>query len=374
MGQQRRAWLAVSAAAVVAAFLGDTFSGSEASFSFFYLIAIALGTWFGSLGWGLWLSLMSAAGWTAAYFLNGRLYSRPDILYWNVGVELVVFAGVSLALARFRAARVRERALQDELARAYERLDHEMRSVGELQKSLLPGALPALPGYAMAVHYAPSTRAGGDYYDFFELPEGKVGLWIADASGHGAPAAVLMAMTRVLLRTASGMLAFPERVLATLNRQLCRTIPSARFVTACYAVLELRSGVVDYALAGHPPPLLLGAAEGDLETLTTAAGPPLGVFEEAQFECRTTRLAPGDTLVFYTDGITEAQGVGGEMFGHDRLQQTLVDERRLAPGDMRDRLLAAIERHTGGIAPADDVTLIVLRAVAPGVAGSATAG
>jgi sigma-B regulation protein RsbU (phosphoserine phosphatase) len=366
-GFRAAAWVAISGVAVAAAFVGDWLTGSEASFSFIYLIAIALGTWFIGRGWGLLLSLLSAAGWTGAYFLGELRYSRPHILLWNIAVELAIFAGVTVTLARIRTGRARERALRLELEGAYRRLDREMRSVGELQRSLLPAGAPSLPGWGIAVHYSPSTSAGGDHYDFLTLSEGHAGVWVADASGHGAPAAVVMAMTRVLLRNvpASGadgrVPAAPALLLTTLNRQLCRTLPDSRFVTACYTVLDPAGGLA-WALAGHPPPLLLRAAGGAAKPLGTDVGPPLGLFDDARFECRSARLAPGDTLVLYTDGITEAVDADGEQFGEERLRCSLEESRCEAPWVMLDRVLEALARHVNGIAAADDVTLLVLRA------------
>jgi sigma-B regulation protein RsbU (phosphoserine phosphatase) len=257
--------------------------------------------------------------------------------------------------------------LRLELEAAYQLLDREMHSVGELQRSLLPAEAPGLPGWGIAVHYSPSARAGGDYYDFLPLSEGRAGICVADAAGHGAPAAVVMAMTRVLLRNAPGAgagghpAAGPGHLLTTLNSQLRRALPDARFVTACYAVLE-PSGGLAWALAGHPPPLLLRAEGEPAEPLGTDAGPPLGLFDDARFECRSTRLGPGDTLVFYTDGVTEALNVDGEMFGEERLRRALEEARRDDPWVVLDRVLEALGRHMDGGAPADDVTLLVLRA------------
>ena len=236
-----------------------------------------------------------------------------------------------------------------------------MSKVGDLQRSLLPPEPPRVPGYRVAVDYATSARAGGDYYDFFPLPDGRLGVLVADASGHGTPAAVLMAMTRVLLRTAEESLAPPDRVLVDLNRQLARTIPSARFVTACYAVLEPAAGGFEYALAGHNPPLLVSGAAGRIDTLDAADGPPLGVFEDAAFERRVARLEVGDTIVLYTDGWTEAMDAEGRMFGEDRLRTVVLEAADLPADAMRDRLVEALGRHLGATPPADDRTLVLLR-------------
>lgn len=210
-------------------------------------------------------------------------------------------------------------------------------------------------------HHATSTRAGGDYYDFFELPEGRIGFLVADASGHGAPAAVLMAMLRVLLRTTVEGLESPDQVLAGLNRQLARTLPAGWFVTACYAVLELASGRLTYALAGHDPPLMLRAAGGRPERLAPCGGTPLGPFSGTVYPCGRTTLGPGDTLVVYTDGLAEAMSPEREMFGLERIVAGLTEGRGDTLPALRTRLLARVEAHTASASLDDDLTLLLLR-------------
>ena len=163
-----------------------------------------------------------------------------------------------------------------------------------------------------------------------------------------------------VLRTAEESLAPPDRVLADLNRQLARTIPEARFVTACYAVLEPAAGRFEYALAGHNSPLHVRGAAGPIDTLETAEGPPLGAFEVAAFERRVARLEAGDTIVLYTDGWTEAMDAEGRMFGEDRLHAAVL--AAALPADaMRDRLVEALGRHLGTTQAEDDRTLVLLR-------------
>src|SRR5262245_57760840 len=174
--------------------LVDYVTGSEISVSFFYLLPVALATWFMGRRAGIALSVLSAVGWSAAYFLSRRFYSSPNIFFWNVTLELATFLAVTLSLAAVRSEMRKERALTVQLEEAYLRLDDEQRLVGDLQRSLLPQTPPPLPKISIAIHYVPSARAGGDYYDFFPLGDGRTGFLIADVSGHGSPAAVVMAM------------------------------------------------------------------------------------------------------------------------------------------------------------------------------------
>jgi len=264
-------------------------------------------------------------------------------------------------VARARAGLEHERLLAARLDRVNRALDRETHAVGELQRELLPPVPPAIHGYQWEQHYATSTRAGGDYYDFFSVPDGRIGIVVADASGHGAPAAVLMAMTRVLLHAASDALCPPDRVLARLAAQLARTLPEGWFVTACYGVLDPASGDLEYALAGHDPPFMIRAASRTLERLPIRGGPPLGLLPHLPCESGSTRLEPGDTLVLYTDGLTEAMSPTGELFGAERVRAALEEARCLALRDVREHLLARLDAHRAGAPLSDDLTVLLLR-------------
>jgi serine phosphatase RsbU (regulator of sigma subunit) len=360
--RSRTAWLlALGAVVTFAVFVADLLTGAEISFSFIYLFPVAIAAWFVGRWAGLLAALLSAVGWVAAYLLNGRFYSQPSILYWNVAVELATFCTVALALSSVRVGVERRRALTRRLEHAYGLLDREQREVGEIQRGLLPAGPPEVPGCAIVTHYATSTRAGGDYYDFFPLPDGRVGILVADAAGHGTPAAVVMAMTRALIHTAAETLAAPERALATLNARLFGNLPPGSFTTACYATLEPGSGRLEYASGGHNPPLIVRAGDGAVEELTTPDGLPLGIRSDAGFPARCASLHSGDTLVLYTDGITEAMDTGGGFFGEERLRRVLAESRHAPPEAIRDRLVAALEAHAAGRPAADDVTLVIVR-------------
>jgi sigma-B regulation protein RsbU (phosphoserine phosphatase) len=309
------------------------------------------------------MSLASTAAWLVSYWLTGEYFTKPAILFWNTLVELGFFLVVTFALARVRAGLATEHSLRQQLEVAYRQLDDQFRVVGDIQRRLLPPRVPDLPGYRIAVHYAASMRAGGDYYDFFPLPDGRLGLMIADVSGHGPAAAVVMAMTRVLLHRAPEALTLPERALEALNAQLEQSVLRGQFVTACYSTLEPRSGRVAYALAGHDPPLLVRGGSGALEAFENPGGLPLGVFEAPRFTRGEVRLGPGDALLYYTDGLTEASDAEGHMFGVERVHELLRASRGLEPEAIRDRLLEGLRAHVGSAAPTDDLTLIVVRAV-----------
>jgi sigma-B regulation protein RsbU (phosphoserine phosphatase) len=260
--------------------------------------------------------------------------------------------------------------LRNQLEGALANLDRELQTVGEIQRSLLPEALPDIPGFQLAASYRTSARAGGDYYDFFPLASGAWGLFIADVSGHGTPAAVLMAITHAIAHALPGTHEPPAQLLAQLNDRLARTYTrDGTFITAFYGVLEPRSRRLTYSLAGHNPPRL--ARRGSVTGLDHPRGLPLGILPEESYEDETLTLEIGDLLVLYTDGITEAMTppAGGgsgprELFGVERLDALLVGcETDCSPSECDRRVRAAVAEFTGDRPPTDDRTLIVMRCV-----------
>jgi serine phosphatase RsbU (regulator of sigma subunit) len=346
---------------LLAAFVADWHTGSEVASSLFYVIAIMFGAWFVGRGAGLVLAMLSVVGWLVAYYLVGAPFSKPSVLGWNLFGEISVYVITALAVAQAKAGLERAHALAERLQQANLALDRETLAVGDLQREMLPEAPPEIHGYHWETLYLTSTRAGGDYYDFFPLSGGRIGILVADASGHGAPAAVLMAMTRVLLHTASEAPEPPDRALSRLNGQLVGTLPQGWFVTACYAVLDPASGRLEYSLAGHDPPLVVRAADGPAERLASHGGLPLGLSPHAAYESGSTMLGRGDTLVLHTDGVTEAMSPTQELFGDERLLHALKESRALALREMRRHLLAQIHAHRAGAPLSDDLTLLLLR-------------
>ena len=252
--------------------------------------------------------------------------------------------------------------LSEQLKAAYEEVDYELKVVADIQRSLLPSQMPNIPTMGVAAHYQTSRRAGGDYYDFFQLPEGKWGILIADVSGHGTPAAVIMAVTHSLAHTFAGPSHLPDEVLTHLNRHLTAlyTLHSDDFVTAFYGVYDPAHRTLTYSSAGHNPPRLKRCADGSLALLDQARGLPLGISPVERYGTATYQMMPGDELVLYTDGVTEATNSHGEMFGLERLDRVL-EHCALGASDLLNSVLAAVEEFTGGRPPADDRTLLVAK-------------
>ncbi len=252
--------------------------------------------------------------------------------------------------------------LAEELRRAYELVDHELHQVAAIQRSLLPQAIPKIERLDLAVHYQTSRWAGGDYYDFFPLANGAYGLLVADVSGHGTPAAVIMAITHSLAHSNPDHHMPPGSLLSHVNRRLVQsyTEDSGTFVTAFYGIFDPKQRTLTYACAGHNPPRLKRCRTGAVRALDAVGGLPLGLFEEVQFDEATLRLIPGDQLVLYTDGITEATAPDGAQFGTERLDGSIGGCLATADGLIAG-ILADLERFTAGQPPADDQTLLVAR-------------
>lgn len=358
--RSRSARLAISLGLLAAACAADVLSGDEVSASLFYVVAIFAGTWLSGGGVGAALSLASTLAWFVATLTGGHTFSSVHVLAWNLGTELAIYLATATAVAQLHNALVRSHRLAVRLDHSRRLLERETREVGELQRGLLPDHPPRLAGYSWALHYETSSRAGGDYYDFFELGDGRVGILLADASGHGAPAAVLMAMTRVLVRTTDQPMTRPERVLAWVGQRLGTTLPAGWFVTASYLMLDSNTGRFTYSLAGHDAPAILRAETNTLERLTLVGGRPLGPFPFDPTVHGDGCLAPGDTLVLYTDGLPEAMGPDDDMFEEHRVAESLAGP----PAELealRERVLARVDGHRSGRAPSDDLTLILLR-------------
>jgi sigma-B regulation protein RsbU (phosphoserine phosphatase) len=243
---------------------------------------------------------------------------------------------------------------------AYKMVDREMKAVAEIQHSLLPSALPSIPNMGLAVDYRTSHRAGGDYYDFFPLPDGRWGILIADVSGHGTPAAVVMAITHSIAHMYPGEATSPAEFLGFLNKHLASryTNENGTFVTAYYGIYDPKNRTITYSSAGHNPPRLRRCACGTVFSLDEAGHLPLGVSEETRYHESTARLLQGDRILFYTDGVVEAQNKAGELFGMTRVDEVL---RHCAADaqDLLQRVLNRLEEFTEGATPSDDRTMLV---------------
>lgn len=296
----------------------------------------------------------------------------------NVGVTLfppgIEFDRSSVPIMHWQASLfgrgTQSLVLRKQLTEALETLDRELAVVGEIQRSLLPNATPDIPGFDVATYYATSARAGGDYYDFFPIAVDSRGTqhWgflIADVSGHGTPAAVLMAVTHAIAHTRPGSPIPAGHLLGYVNGHLARSYTSAgSFVTAFYATLDPSTRRLSYAIAGHNPPIVV--RRGAILTLDGGAGMPLGLDPAEAYRDSSFMLERGDLLVLHTDGITEAMRPGAspghhELFGETRLVELLRDLGDAPADDCVRRIERAVLDFTRGAAATDDRTLVVVR-------------
>lgn len=252
--------------------------------------------------------------------------------------------------------------LQREIAeaRAARRRDHhQQREIDDarmIQRGLLPTVVPRVGGIDLAVAWQPMQDVGGDCFDTLTFAR-SVGVSIADIAGKGLPAALLMSNLQAAVRAFAQEGAAPASVCASVNRLLCRNMASGRFATFCYARIDSDSRQVVYSNAGHNPPLLV---RGDGTTATLGqGGMVLGIFPDNVYEQATLAVAPGDRLVFYTDGITEGRNPEGEEYGEERLVAAAVASRAQPVEAMKDALMGDVRGFTDGKFD-DDATLIVV--------------
>ena len=233
----------------------------------------------------------------------------------------------------------------------------EWAAARRMQESLLPSVLPQLPGYSVAASWQPMQAVGGDWYDVVRLSDDHLAFGIGDVTGKGLPAALLMANMQALIKARETVGLNPAQLCAEVNQALCRNVEAGKFVTFFYARLDLPSGQLIYTNAGHNPPLLI-RQDGTALRLELG-GVLLGAFPDWLYEQGEVELLPGDRLLCYTDGVTEATNAAGEEFGEDRLLVWAQAHRHLTPQLMQQDLLAVIAAfHAGQVN--DDATVLVL--------------
>ncbi|HTO92400.1 MAG TPA: SpoIIE family protein phosphatase [Candidatus Sulfotelmatobacter sp.] len=240
------------------------------------------------------------------------------------------------------------------------RLEKELAIAREIQLSFLPSASPVLQGYDLAGATRPHDQVGGDYYDFIQVSDSRLGLAIADVSGKGIPAALLMAGFRMSLLAEIRNEFAIRAVMRKVNTLLHESTERDRFVTSFYGVLDFRNHVLIFSNAGHDPPILM-RADGTTELLVEG-GVALGVLPDARYDERPVALRPGDVLVMYTDGISEAESASGEQFGTRRLEDVVRAHADRSAAQILEQIEKAVVDWAGERGPSDDLTLVVLKA------------
>ena len=276
-----------------------------------------------------------------------RLWDQDEVRFLRLMANQ---AAIAIEQARLHREEIERQRLEQELA------------VGrQIQFSMLPEGRPAVPGWAFDAFYQPARQVGGDFYDFFELPgePGRLGIVIADVADKGVPAALMMALSRAVIRAAALEDRGPAATLRQANQLILKDSRDSLFVTAFYAVLDTGSGRLTFANAGHNRPLWLRVGTGEVHELA-ARGIALGAIEEAELEERAIDVAPGDVLVLYTDGVTEAMDAEGEPFGVERLRQIVAAHPHASPEQIISVLEGAVRDFAGGAPQSDDIALFVV--------------
>jgi serine phosphatase RsbU (regulator of sigma subunit) len=260
-------------------------------------------------------------------------------------------------IAQQAALAIQNDLLQQEMV-MHERLETEVQLARQIQQTFIPQSLPARDGWQFAARWRTARQVGGDFYDVIELPNHKIGLFIADVADKGMPAALFMALTRTLVRAAVTETHSPAEVLRHVNDQLLPDTRQGMFVTAVYGVLDTVTGNFTYVNAGHNPPMWVKAIGIEKLTRTAIA---LGVSDQHEIQERTISLAEGDMLLLYTDGLTEAFSPDGDMFGETRLMDVFASIQNPAAEEV---LTAVEERVTAFIESlplADDLTMLAVK-------------
>lgn len=272
---------------------------------------------------------------------------HPASSVWgSLGLAILLF---STAYAALEMVSANERRLQS--------IENELAIARKIQNSILPGSVPALENLRITAAYHPMTAVAGDFYDFIPVDHHRVGVLVADVSGHGVPAALIAAMMKMAVQSIVPCVLSPADVLQGLNRMLSGQAPD-QFVTAAYLFIDTLNYKARYSAAGHPP-LLLSRA-GTLHRIESN-GLVFGVTPQPHYPVRDIPICPGDRLLLYTDGVIEPENSKGKPFGDSQLEQVVLGARMSPPSELTDRLLAEIRAwQPASLAQQDDITLVVI--------------
>jgi phosphoserine phosphatase RsbU/P len=266
---------------------------------------------------------------------------------------------------------LRESSIIKEALRTRDQLiaiQQELNVATEIQMSMLPRALPSADerrGIDIFATMKPAKEVGGDLYDFFKVGEHRIGFVIGDVSGKGVPAALMMGISRTLLRGAGREGLSAHACLAHVNRIVSEEILPSMFVTVFYGIFDAQTGELEYCSGGHNPPYLLGE-DGSVRALNEAGGLPVGVLGDAKYSSAHVQLRANETVIVYTDGVTEATDVNEEEFGEKRLEDLLSRMKARTAQNIVEETVAAVNEFAKGVPQGDDITCLALRFVGNG--------
>lgn len=302
--------------------------------------------------------------------LIARPFDRALSVVQSVIVPMVIAnaagAGIFTYIIRNLVMEKRTAAEREKYRQELERKKFEMEAARQIQLSMLPETTPSLKGFDIAAFSLPALEVGGDYYDFIPISRDKWGLVIADVSGKGFPAALFMALCRICVRSnALGKPTASEAICAA-NTLISQDASSGMFVTLFYSMLDLERKKLNYVNAGHNPPIMFKGNGGDIKLLG-AKGLALGIMDDISLQEIEIDLSGNDTVVFYTDGVTEAINGKEEQFGQDRLTDLVARNNHLSAKDLVEKIKSEITVFTRGQPQFDDLTLVALKTNQPPV-------
>ncbi|RMF61761.1 MAG: GAF domain-containing protein [Calditrichaeota bacterium] len=265
-----------------------------------------------------------------------------------------------LSIIASQSAQVIENARLYQEEKQLRRYEQEMEMARQIQQSLLPASVPQTEKLELASYFKPADQVGGDYFDYLELGEGRIAVVLADVSGHGAAAALLMTMVKGILHALSKGAASPVNLLAEINAVMNDIAPSDKFVTIALLIFDLKKMQLHYANAGHPPLLFLDSDKETCEFIELLC-PAVGLSERSAYREELVPIKPGDLFLLYTDGVTEAFGQQREMFGEERLKKALDDGKNSQPDQVLERIKQRLQTFIQAAPQSDDVAMIAIR-------------
>lgn len=299
-------------------------------------------------------------------FGRGRLDQRIEV---RGDREITALAGSFNQMAGSIQAYMR--TLRHE-TRVREQFESEFRIAAALQRGLLPEKPPEVPGLEIAGMSVAAREVGGDFYDYVRMGEGRLGVAIGDATGNGLSAALLISECWSVLRALADEDVTADRLLHRTNNAICQRVgDSGRFATLFFAIMDTRTGILRFAVAGHNPPFVLDAGGRVKHHLRSETGLPLGIRPECRFQEASVLLEPGDTLVLYSDGVTEAHNAAKQLYGEIRLHACMGAQVAQSPASMVSAVLDDLRKYTQQHDAEDDMTLVVIRYHGPAVTRAA---
>jgi phosphoserine phosphatase RsbU/P len=296
-------------------------------------------------------------------FLTGQTETEDETRGFEVGAVDYIHKPFSPPVVKARVhTHLVLREMREQLARQLKAIKEELETARRIQLSILPREIPKIEGLEVAARYIPMTAVAGDFYDFIQVDDKRLGILVSDVSGHGMPAALIASMLKIALAGQSAHALDPALVLSGLNQALCGKF-RGHYVTAAYALVDMEKRIIRYGAAGHPPSFVRNRSASSTREVEEN-GLFLGSFPKAAYSSVEVPFAPGDWGVLYTDGIPETTDISDEQFGKERFKQFLDTHQDLDTDQFVDGLLDELSRwssRASGREPEDDVTIVAFR-------------